>query len=114
MGRSYLLYIVLIFFFSLLKLKAMAREIGPTRPKYMVAMIISFPQMFKNGVRFRVRPTVAVALTVSYKISNASACVTAESNIVETNIIVKDIQTTAVALLTTSFVIRLPKKFTSF
>ena len=44
---------------------AIAREIGPTLPRYIVAIIISFHAVFRLGVRALVRPTVAVALTVS-------------------------------------------------
>ena len=47
---------------------------GPTRPKSMVALTISFPATGKAGVRARLSPTVAVALTVSYKRSAKGAC----------------------------------------
>ena len=40
-------------------------EIGPTLPRYMAAIMMSFPHTFRRGVRPLVSPTVAVALTVS-------------------------------------------------
>ena len=46
-------------------LNATAKDIGPTRPKYIVAIIMHLPKVFKKGVRFLDKPTVAVALTVS-------------------------------------------------
>ena len=46
-------------------LKAIASDIGPTLPKYIVAMIIILPMLPSEEVRFLVSPTVAVALTVS-------------------------------------------------
>ena len=46
-------------------MKASASEIGPIRPIYIVKIIITLPQRPSVGVRFLVRPTVAVALTVS-------------------------------------------------
>ena len=55
----------MIFGDCFLVLNATASEIGPTRPKYIVAMMIPFPISFRNGVRFLDNPTVAVALTVS-------------------------------------------------
>ena len=91
----------------------MAREIGPTLPKYIVIMMIHLPIVFRLGVRFLVRPTVAVALTVSYAMSNEEASVTAESNSVEVNMIANDMHTTAIALLTACFAICLPKRSTS-
>ena len=47
-------------------LNATTRDMGPTLPRYMVTIIISFPQRFSMEVRFLLNPTVAVALTVSY------------------------------------------------
>ena len=35
---------------------------GPTLPKYIVTMIISFPKVLSVAVRFLESPTVAVAL----------------------------------------------------
>lgn len=55
----------MIFLFTFLKLKAIAREIGPILPKYIVAIIISLPTLLRLAVKFLVSPTVAVALTVS-------------------------------------------------
>ena len=69
----------------------------------MVAMMISFPHKFNVGVKLLVRPTVAVALTVSYAMSNALASVTAASKTVETNRIIKEVHTTATALLIACF-----------
>ena len=46
-------------------ISASAREMGPTLPRYMVPMRIVLPAPFRLEVRFRVRPTVAVALMVS-------------------------------------------------
>jgi UDP-N-acetylmuramoyl-tripeptide--D-alanyl-D-alanine ligase len=77
--------------FCFLKLRATAREIGPTLPKYIVAVIINLPTALRLEVRFLERPTVAVALTVSYAISIAEApSVTAARSKVEQNIIKKD------------------------
>ena len=50
---------------SLRLVSAMAIEIGPTRPKYIAAQMISLPAVGRLAVRLRLRPTVAVALTVS-------------------------------------------------
>ena len=51
--------------FILAVFRAIASEMGPTLPRYMVAMMMHFPKEEREGVRFLVRPTVAVALTVS-------------------------------------------------
>lgn len=56
---------LIIFFFSFVVLNAITSDIGPTRPRYIVTIIISFPHILSIGVKFLVRPTVAVALTVS-------------------------------------------------
>ena len=48
-----------------LPLNAIAREIGPTLPKYIVLIMIIFPKRLRDEVRFLESPTVAVALTVS-------------------------------------------------
>jgi hypothetical protein len=53
--------------------RATAREIGPTLPKYIVTIIMSFPNISRLEVRFRESPTVADALTVSYITSRAGA-----------------------------------------
>ena len=90
-------------FFCLLILNATINEIGPTRPRYIVNATIIFPKVFSTGVRLLVSPTVAVALTVSYITSIASALVTADSNTVEINMIMNDILTTATDLLTACF-----------
>ena len=64
-----------------------------------MTMIMILPNVFNNEVRLLVSPTVAVALAVSYTISRALASVTADNSIVDRNIIVNDIPTTAMALL---------------
>jgi hypothetical protein len=53
------------FWLSFLHPNATASEIGPTLPKYIVAIIIRFPKISRVAVRFLESPTVAVALTVS-------------------------------------------------
>ena len=50
---------------ALFDAKAIAMDIGPILPRYIVPIIISLPHIFKVGVSARVSPTVAVALTVS-------------------------------------------------
>ena len=77
---------------------AIASEIGPIRPRYIVAIIIILPIILNDEVRFLDKPTVAVALTVSYSTSITDADVAAESISVEASIIPKDIQVTATAL----------------
>lgn len=69
-------------------------DIGPTLPKYIVKIIIIFPTLLSVPVRPRESPTVAVALTVSYRISSAGASVTAETSRVDTSITEKDITAT--------------------
>ena len=54
-----------MFFFFLLRLKAISSEMGPTLPRYIVVIMIILPHIFREGVKFLVSPTVAVALTVS-------------------------------------------------
>jgi hypothetical protein len=94
--------------FCFLKLRATAREIGPTLPKYIVAVIINLPTALRLEVRFLERPTVAVALTVSYAISIAETpSVTAARSIVEQNIIKKDVHITETALATVCLAIDL-------
>ena len=78
----------------------MASEIGPTLPRYMVTMIISLPQALSVGVRPRVRPTVAVALTASYRMSSAFASAAADSSSVDRKQMANDIPVTATALAT--------------
>ena len=85
---------------DLFVLKAMSSEIGPTLPKYMVRMITIIPGRLRDDVRFLVRPTVAVALTVSYKISIREKSVKAARSTVDVNIIKNDVHTTATALPT--------------
>ena len=54
-----------IFILSFFIWKDIAKEIGPIRPRYIVAVMISLPQTLSADVKFLVKPTVAVALTVS-------------------------------------------------
>ena len=44
-------------------------EIGPIRPRYMDTITIIRPMEFSSGVSPRERPTVAVALKISYILS---------------------------------------------
>lgn len=104
----------MIFIFSFFKLKDVAKEIGPIRPKYIVAERISLPQTFSEEVKFRDSPTVAVALTVSKTTSRAGASVDSESNIVERATMMKDENATATAFLVTCFERFLWNKVTSF
>ena len=99
---------------SFFNLKDIANEIGPTRPKYIVAERISFPQILRDDVKFRDKPTVAVALTVSNIISSAGAFVHIESKIVETAITIKDVLVTATAFLVICFDKSLLNRDTSF
>ena len=69
----------------------------------MVIIIIILPQIVNVDVKFLVRPTVAVALMVSYTISRALASVTVANNTVEVNITIKDTLVTATALLMDGF-----------
>jgi hypothetical protein len=95
------------------RLRATAREIGPTLPKYIVAMIISLPTSLSVDVRLRESPTVAVALTVSNATSiTLAAGVTKLSSRVEATTIKPDIHTTAIALLTVCLVMLLLNKST--
>ena len=94
---------LMMLWFSLRSLKAIASEMGPTRPRYMVAMIISLPADGRVGVRFRESPTVAVALVVSYTMSRMSALVTAHRSRVDMNIMEKESTVTEIAFLTASF-----------
>ena len=83
----------------------MASDIGPTLPRYMVAIIINLPMPPSDAVRFLVSPTVAAALTVSYIISSRLASHTRERSSVDINTIEKDMKTTVSALLIAAFVI---------
>ena len=81
-------------------LSAIKSEIGPTLPKYIVIITTIFPKRLSVDVKFLVRPTVAVALTVSYIISRILALVDAHKRIVEIDIIAKDTPKTATDLFT--------------
>ena len=80
----------------------MANDIGPTRPKYIVTIIIIFPILSKKDVKFLDKPTVAVALAVSYKISTIDLSIVKLNNIVEIIKIINDIVVTATAFLVIS------------
>ena len=54
-----------MFPFSLPLPRAMAKEMGPTLPKYIVTIMMNFPTVLSDEVRFLESPTVAVALPVS-------------------------------------------------
>ena len=92
-----------MFDFSFLMLKAIASEIGPILPKYMVMMIMILPQIFKAAVRPLDNPTVAVALTVSYITSSAGTSVTADKSTVATKAVANDMLIIATDLLMASF-----------
>ena len=98
----------MIFVLVLLLLKAMASEIGPTRPQYMVQIMIIFPARLRLGVKFRDSPTVPVALTASNMISKAGASVTADRRTVDRYMMENDMITTVMALLTNCFDMLLP------
>ena len=104
----------MIFVFSFFKVKNVANEIGPTRPKYIVAEMITLPQTFSEEVKFLDSPTVAVALTVSKTTSRAGASVDSESNIVERATMMKDENATAIAFLEARVERFLLNKVTSF
>ena len=64
-------------------MKAIANDIGPILPKYIVNIIIIFPILFKDTVKFLESPTVAVALAVSYNISTILLSIVKLNNIVD-------------------------------
>ena len=84
--------------------KARTTVIGPTLPKYIVIIIITFPTAERYGVNPSVNPTVAKADVTSYRIySNENpGSVTAKINVPSTTI-PKPINKTAKALYTNSF-----------
>ena len=77
-------------------------------------IIINLPQILREEVKFRESPTVAVALTVSYRISIKEAWVTAASRMVDIKAIENEVHTTATALLKASSEILLLKRLTIF
>ena len=81
-----------------LPLKARAREIGPTRPRYIVKIIMILPIVVSEDVSPRLKPTVAVALTDSYITSIAGASVDSDKKIMDVSITTENITTTATAL----------------
>ena len=87
---------------------------GPTLPKYIVTMIISFPKVLSVAVKFLERPTVAVALTVSYTASRADALLVAIKSMVDVAQIVRNITTTATAFFIDSSETRRPNKVALF
>ena len=96
-------------FSCFLTLNATAREMGPTLPRNIVKIITIFPKISRVAVRFRERPTVAVALTVSKRISSAAASVTLARSKVEVRTVAKDIPTTPRAFPTACERSLLPK-----
>ena len=93
---------------------ATASEIGPTLPKYIVTMITSFPNVLSVAVKFLERPTVAVALTVSYTASRAEALLVAIKSNVDAEHIVRKATATATAFFTDSSEIRRPNSVALF
>ena len=87
---------------------------GPTLPKYIVTMIINFPNVLSVAVRFLERPTVAVALTVSYTASMTEALLVAIKSKVDVAQIVRNITTTATAFFIDSSEMRRPNSVVAF
>jgi len=103
----------IIFVFVFFNLKATASDMGPTRPRYIFAVMISLHAVLKVEVRFLERPTVAVALTVSYIISRNEPFEYTDSKSVDSDIIAKEIQVTEIAFVHVIFGMFLPKSVTS-
>ena len=80
----------------------------------MVTMIISFPKVLSDAVRFLESPTVAVALTVSYTTSMTEALLVAINSIVDAEHIVRNVTATATAFFTDASEIRRPNKAVLF
>ena len=76
---------------------ASAREMGPTLPKYIVVMIMILPKTSRLAVRFLESPTVAVALTVSYKMSQSDTLHTTLKSTDEIKAIENEQKVTAMA-----------------
>ena len=95
-------------------LRATAKDIGPTLPKYIVIMIIIFPKVLSIGVRFLERPTVAVALTDSYIASIIEALLVAINNIEDIAQIEINITTTEIAFFIEYSEMRRPNRVASF
>ena len=93
---------------------AIANDIGPTLPKYIVTMIISFPNVLSVAVKFLERPTVAVALTVSKTASRGEALLVAIKSMVDIAQIVRNITTTETAFFIDSSEMRRPNNVTLF
>ena len=87
---------------------------GPTLPKYIVTMIISFPKVFSVAVRFLERPTVAVALTVSKTASRADALLVAIKSTVDAVQIIRNVTATATAFFTDASETLRPNKVALF
>ena len=98
------------FWLSFLLPSAIASDMGPTLPKYIVALIISFPSVLSVAVKFLERPTVAVALTVSYTASRAEALLVAIKSTVEMAQIVRKVTATATAFFIDSSETRRPNR----
>ena len=97
----------MMFWLFVLLPRAIANEIGPILPKYIVNIIMILPKSVRLDVRFLERPTVAEALKVSYITSSAEASVTAIVRIVDAMQIVANATTTATAFFTESSDMRL-------
>ena len=88
--------------------RAIANDIGPTLPKYIVTIMISFPNVLSVAVKLLERPTVAVALTVSYKASMAEALHVAIKSKVDVAQIIRNVTETATAFFIDFSEIRRP------
>ena len=87
---------------------------GPTLPKYIVMMIINFPNVLSVEVRFLERPTVAVALTVSYTASMTDTVLVAIKSKPDVAQIARNITTTAIAFFIDSSEMRRPNNVAHF
>lgn len=83
---------------------------GPTLPRYIVAIIMSLPDTLRLAVKLLESPTVAVALTTSYITSSAGASLTAINKTVDVKHMKKKVTDTATALRIESDEIHRPNK----
>ena len=91
-----------------------AIEIGPILPKNMVNITIYLPNSFSVAVRFLVKPTVPVALNISYITSRMPLSVVSDRSIVEIKAIVSEIKAIAEHLFMVALLICLLKTETEF
>ena len=77
-----------------MRLSARRKEIGPTRPKYIVMMMMILPAVPSAGVSPLESPTVPMALTTSKSTSIPSAPVTSAVRTEEMNVSAAAAQTT--------------------